>query len=365
MCLNNNLYSRFSQLNNSFYYIKIDSKNLFSDSYKIKCREFINKHFKSGKKAEALNFPWSKQYLNDGKHIHTVSLYLMGLSLFENTVINDCLNKKLAELIPNISLWYDFKYTWFLTCLYHDAASCVEKSSICSSDLGFYKGKFNLQYTPYNHKPLKNRVSLTRFSEELIKNYFAYRVKCGSVEHGIIAGYYLFDSLYKNFIEVTKTHDFSLSSVYNNGLSWRLEHLDHFAYISDAIICHNIWLSSNIKTNQIYRENGLSPLIVNNKRTNRLSFKEYPLQFILCLLDTLEPTKRLNDMNAADVLNSISIDKCISDSKCQLKISWCDSLNTKAAFNEWKKGLSSLAEWLCIQKDFENNNSIDFSFNFK
>lgn len=92
----------------------------------------------------------------------------------------------------------------------------------------------------------KKDVRLTRYDEETIKSYFKYlKGERGRLhtEHGIIAGYKLFDSLYRNFCRVTEGKQF-VAGVYTEketGLHWRKSHLDHFAYISDAIICHNLW----------------------------------------------------------------------------------------------------------------------------
>ena len=48
--------------------------------------------------------------------------------------------------------WYDYKYTWFLTCLYHDIASNIERGKLPANPpeqqkhLTYYLGDNNIQY---------------------------------------------------------------------------------------------------------------------------------------------------------------------------------------------------------------------------
>lgn len=72
---------------------------------------------------------------------------------------------------------------------------------------------------------------------------------------------------------------------------WHIEQLSHAAYAADAIICHNIWMGGEMDT-ELYQAYGLSPLLYLKHGENKLSIQKYPLQFMLCLLDTIEPAKR-------------------------------------------------------------------------
>lgn len=243
--MDNSLLDAYYKLHKSYYNIDICARDLFNvnpGKEKANCRSFIRDHYEKGSKKEALCIPWSDEYNEHGKHTHTVSLYLLGL-LFEND-LGVRIESNLKNLIPIVEDWYEYKYTWFLTCLYHDVVSCIEHSALpkypneAQRQLAYYIGDLNIQYTPYSHLPLNPAVSLSRFSESLIHNYFRYRADSMVLDHGIVGGYYLFDRLTKNFIAKTSNHDWNEQKYYQdaNGLMWRLEHLDHFAYISDAII---------------------------------------------------------------------------------------------------------------------------------
>lgn len=341
----------YSTVHNTYYGNTVDVNDLFSGTGKKTCYRFIKDYFKHGEKEKVFSFDFYDEYKKEGKHVHTVSLFFMGMYL--GGIFDSLIQNKLSELI-NISAWYDYEYTWFLTCFYHDAASCIEKTrmplntSNSQKQLDFYLGNFNINYTPYNYVPQKYGVCLTRFSEQLIKNYFFYRADSGNCEHGIIGGYLLFDRFVKNFYKHTKNHNFDWEHCFCDGrLNWREEHLDHAAYISDAIICHNIWLNKN---KDLYESYGLSPLIEEEK--NKLSFAEHPLQFILCLLDTIEPTKRFEELPSKVVLESIGIEIIAPTS---IKIYWKSELQEEKNFLRWKDGIVNLKDWMKVETKEEGS----------
>lgn len=379
-----NLWSKYSRLENSYYNISIQSSNCIKNKFNNdSCREFIQEHFNMGAKSKALYLPFQEKFEKNGKHQHTVALYFLGLhlqKLFDEKLWLD-LNGRMPKWESNnfkykFEYWYDFRYTWFLTCLYHDTASCIEQSNKGyflperKKTLDYHLGKYNIQYTPYSHVPLRRAVMLVRFSEPLIKNYFDYRTDNGCLDHGIIGGYYLFDRLYKSFYEHTSYVDWEkVKEKEQNNLSYRLEHLDHFAYIADAIICHNLWYAYKAKNIETYREYGLDPLILGEGsqgvQTKKLNINDYPLQFTLCLLDSIEPVKRFtedNNISAYDVLCTISIEEI--ENKKGIKIEWDSWLEQQNKFDKWMRGIKELAKWMDVtvtQSEGENSVTIDFN----
>lgn len=330
---------------------------------------------------KALSFPFQKEFESTGKHQHTVALYFLGLHLQELAARK--LKEDLKERLPRSGFddWYDFRYTWFLTCLYHDTASCIEQSNKGyflperKKTLDYYLGKYNIQHTPYNHVPLRRGVVLVRFSEQLIKNYFYYRMDNGCLDHGIIGGYYLFDRLYKSFCKYTSDVDWEkVKEKEQNNLSYRLEYLDHYAYIADAIICHNLWCAYKSEDIEKYREYGLDPLILseesqivdfNGARNKKLNINDYPLQFMLCLLDSIEPVKRFtgndNNVRACDILNEISIEKVENNG---IRVEWSSDLNTISSSNlkDWLKNIKELDKWMDVTVQSEGENCVKISF---
>ncbi|MDR0380571.1 MAG: hypothetical protein LBH86_01055, partial [Oscillospiraceae bacterium] len=74
-------FKEFGERCESYYEISIKPDELFGDNNDDShCREFIQEHFEKGLKKKALDFPFADEYITKGKHMHTVSLYLLGLT---------------------------------------------------------------------------------------------------------------------------------------------------------------------------------------------------------------------------------------------------------------------------------------------
>lgn len=136
------------------------------------------------------------------------------------------------------------------------------------------------------------------------------------------------------------------------------------AYIVDAIICHNIWLGGPSEE-ETYKSYGLTPLLWEMHPENKLSIREYPLQFMLCLLDTIEPTKRFTGMRAYDILNKISIKEECEDSK-GFDIVWDEELEldnrTIDDLSQWCNNIMNMPEWMEVTCEVKNH-SIEIRWN--
>ncbi len=325
----------------------------------------MHRHYIKSQKMELLNIDFFCKYKEFGKHVHSASLYLFGkalMPLFEKRV-----EDKLKEFVPNYEKWYineiDFLYIWYLPSIYHDFASCIEKETIRANDseqrrtLKFHLENQNIRYSPYTLFPHKLNEIPFRFSPELIANYFYYRACNAQCEHGIIAGYMFFDRFVKNFLtNVENRLDDSGNTIYN-GLNWNIGHLTYAAYVADAIICHNIWLGGKAEENT-YKQYGLTPLLYTVHPESKLSIENYPLQFMLCLLDTIEPTKRfMNPLSPHEVLESIGMEY----GDRQLSISWNDKIAHQREFSKWHNGIVNMSDWMCVEvKTRENSVTIIF-----
>lgn len=315
------------------------------------CQAFIANKFLCGGKEDAFDISFFKEYLKKGKHEHTVSLYFLGCCFQE--IVDNRLKEYLNLYIPNAEQWYDFRYTWYLTCLYHDTASSVEKenwSPGCPSDLDFYLGNENVEYNVFEHGWGDFQEKPYTYGEKLVKNYFKYRVEyCHSIDHGIIAGFVLYDRLIKNYNNAWKNYSSknggTASSKENfdyNNLKWRKEHLSHFAIVADAIIAHNIWLSGTDDDKiELYKQFGLDPLISHPDNSGKLTLESNPLVFFLDLLDTIEPVKFFAEWSSEEVLDTIDITKHDN----QLVIHVPQSLS---GYDAWCTKVKSVKDWLDV-----------------
>jgi hypothetical protein len=86
--------------------------------------DYIINYYQYGGKERIFDVGFNDKFYNEGKHEHTVVLYYLGC------LFCDLIDNKLGAHIQNFvqtNDWYDFRYTWFLTCLYHDTAAVIEK----------------------------------------------------------------------------------------------------------------------------------------------------------------------------------------------------------------------------------------------
>lgn len=305
-----------------------------------------------GKKSGAFDMAFFQTYLSEGKHEHTVILYFLGCLFSE--IIDKQLKQHLLYHIPSIIEWYDFRYTWFLTCLYHDTATVIEENEYregCSTDINFYLGKYDVKYKIFEHAWKKSQRKPYTYSEKLIKNYFKYRVEyCHKIDHGIIAGYILYDRLVKNYkktwMEFSKANSGEkYEHFYYQDLNWRIDHIDHLAIIADAIISHNIWYSENTdESREIYRQYGLDSLFYNpSARITQMN----PLVFFLGLLDTVEPFKRFK---TRDCLDHVVI-QFNNDYKKSIEFKTIDDFEA----TKWFESVNNMGIWLAV--DIENISS--------
>lgn len=327
----------------SYYYDRV--MNIKPITNPDRSWEFIGKYFKYGEKEAILDKKEISDVKKKGKHEHTVSLYFLGISLMRK--VEEDMKLKLEDLGIH-AREYDFKYpyTWFLTCLFHDYSWNIEceapkKSYSNKSDL--YGKFFDTKYDIYNHL-LANEVEYQpNYSMELMNKYFWFKYhKFHQLDHGIIAGHLLFDRLIKNYnnqwedYKVFGNGEFRSSDYFEHkGKTWRREHWDHFAYIADSIISHNIWMNDGSK---VYEEYDLLELSMSS--ANKIKYVDNPLLFILGVLDTVEPVKFFNNFSAEYIWNNIDYE--VRDEGIWMKV------NSSSVFNysEWFKKIKSLEEWI-------------------
>lgn len=352
------LWQSYSKIQKSYYDINVHCNKLFkgnNDEVEKNCLSFIEQHYREGKKNRV-----SDHFMMDGKikdnllsskkPAHTVSLYLLGLcmkSSFENEVLS-----ALKQIIVEVKTWYEFEYTWFLTSLYHDMASCEESLlPEHETSLKLENDFKTCEYTIFDHVLVSGNKFIPRYPEVLINRYYEYQKEKGELDHGIVAGYILFDALVKNFNEKTKNHSFQSGCVIIENLEWRKEHLDHFAYIADAIICHNIWTTYEYEKKSLeYEKSDLIDLIIKSKK-DRLTFKQSPLQFLLYLLDTIEPVKKFENLDASAVLKKIWVSAGMDESRhhCRIVIGWDRTLEDEDKFLNWKDSIVKMGKWLDLK----------------
>lgn len=342
-----------------------------------RCKCFICNYFKQGGKEAVIEVKNTMGFKGASKSTHTVALYFLGYHLRD--MIVDSLREKSKEFIDSQDpSWFDFRYTWFLTALFHDYAYANESNNeslnatLQREDLkleGFLKNVYDLEYDVYEFDFQMKTQSGNNplYSKETIRRYFLYRkMNMGRWDHGIVGGFLLFDGLVKNYNNAWKKYRESTKCggrreagtyecfIWRN-LVWKIEHINHFAWVAKSIIDHNIWRPQD-GDEEMYLGYGLSDLVGNNNK--RISMETHPLTFFLCLLDSIEPTKQIAkiykelsggcghsmESRHSDVLRNISIDYN-GDSKEICVKSGLEDIITGKYFN----GMKGLPSWLDVR----------------
>ena len=381
-----NLYESFLKLNKKdvlYYNQNYSLKDFVKKPTNKEAEKFIKNFFDYGSKIRVFDLGFSKKLHKTGKHIHTVSLYLLGFQLKE------IFEKKIKEhivAITNKNFEFEFEYTWFLTCLYHDTASVIEKNSNIAECfygseneyLDYYLRKVDpdFSFDLYRHNWSVPDQAHYTYTKELVENYFYYRHEHhNSNDHGIIGGFIYFDKLLKNYnSNWEKVKDegrqYELFYTFKDGrcLRWQIEHLDHFAYIANSIIAHNIFhvtLNSNFNTIKMYDQYNLNE-INSTIMDCRLKFENDPLTFFLGIMDTIEPIKSFTyNVSRPNFYTYLKILKkytaYVENNKIVIMVDKSLFGETNTCKRCWENKILSLQEWLSVIVNIDDN-KVEISF---
>lgn len=249
--------------------------------------DFIIKYFRCGGKEKVFEddpYIIKNEFVLKERSPHIVSTFLLGILIAKNLKIDINTNNN-----DNIN----FKYLWFLACLYHDIGYVYENDNNCMNLRMVQKKGLNALKDICNIKCLRNNELFKTYKKENIDLYLSNRAICssgniGKIDHGIVGGLLLYDRLKKNFYEARKKANkndpnFSKDKFEYNELNYSKTHFEYYAEAADAIIAHNIWIHT---LNEYLTKNNKVPL-----EGNKID-KNNKIAFILALADTLEPIKK-------------------------------------------------------------------------
>ncbi|GAP43956.1 hypothetical protein TBC1_112115 [Lentimicrobium saccharophilum] len=297
---------------------------------------FVNNYFNTGNKFAVIDPTLNYDRF---KNIHTLSTFFLGLFLKEIVLETQTHKPK-------------FEYFWYLCCLYHDYGYYIEndKNRFPPDEYSLSRLKSNLKIT---------NNGLHDFQEDphsscVVKNYFNYcRKKRHFLNHGIIGGLLLYDRLIKNLnkaIRAAKSNaksdnlPFDKTDFSYKGLHWSSDHIDWYKHIASIIIAHNIWFCTEEEDLELYTRSGLIDLIIINHHEKRLKKKEHGLLFLLCLADTIEPSKHFSQLQPLCVFDKMRIDY---DHIKQIII--LEIIDNCLDYDGWFKKIESLEKWMAVE----------------
>ena len=323
---------------------------------------FIYKILKVSGKEESVKF--KQKYvdlLSDEKAKHTISIFFLGIYLYnESDILKEYIDKQIKELDKKIndngeSIIIEFKYYWFLICFYHDIGSKYEEkychllhnsdsSSIslsCISDFSLKIPEFkeNAIPTVYN---------------KIWKKYYKYRLDEGRNDHGIFGGLLFYNDRFLQYENLKKEAE--KEPFKHDGVWWSKKIVEEVhAYVAWIIIAHNIWYLSEDDDRyedkkKKYADFGLKDLILKKGKKSKITLQEYPLLFLLCIVDTIDPVKHCKKNN--NILAEIYINYSGGD----INIETSTDINIDYKDEKYENKIQQLSEWL----DIKYNKSEDY-----
>lgn len=319
----------------SYYENSIDISNKWTDNKAA--FEFIKKYFEYAGKSRVFideNIDKNRIQIED-RAGHTISTFLLGLKIADSFGL---------EIFIREDNNMNFKYYWFLACLYHDVGYVFEnKKDFEKLNIVQKDGIEGLQEV-CGIKYIHERVFIT-YSKERIELYLKKRSETeneqGKLDHGIVGGLLLYDKLRRQFETAWKkrtNHNDTRESFYfkdecnDRDLHLSNKHYDAYAKAANAIIAHNIWKSTLLRYMETYQESRKNTA----KKIKRINIDDN-LCFILSLADTLEPLKR----KFSD-LDFISIGTIDYNQGIELQINI-------DAYNELYQNVKSLEDWMEVE----------------
>jgi hypothetical protein len=317
-------------------------KNPFCEEYTVEgFKTFINDYFSKAEKSDCVELsPIALE--SEIKEDHVCSAFFLGVLIFKNTSINKTpLYKSINIKEQNDSIsgngTEDFRFLWFLTCLYHDHTFSKESDASFISKLDDFNSLNNI-LTIFHQFVTEDVSHIEKRLLDSIVNYFNYNLICrNKADHGIIAGCYLYDRLIKLR---RKQEQKGTGERY-----WGQDLEKVYATISATIAAHNIWLPVPEKES-IYKHFGLEKLI----NFQPVKIKNSPLLFILGLTDTLDPVKTFKaNHSVKEILENLEC-KFYKNS-IHIKNAACSTLD----FSILQRKVDNLLGWLDVSITKKHN----------
>lgn len=400
---------RHEFLNNSEFwnYYKSVVVDPFEDE--VGAQEFIRGYFYSGCKENAvqewISFDEIDLHFRD---THVIYVFFIGIML--QYIIDPQLK---IESSYNDDEGYKFSYLWFLTCLAHDLGYVYECKNMSDERENlermynrFWEGRHVWSYRgriPVYRKyypeirgvspsiPLKNhrcfnvanmrepinrnhmsygrickgnllysngtQISRCWYSVSIKERYFRYRLlHRGKLDHGIVGADKFFSDMVENYrknFERSLTYGTFEYFVNCNDRCFCCEQFKIFAHVADCIAAHNIFKGEESEESiRLYEEYELQELLPAN--FVKISYSKNPLLFILCVADTLEPTKKFRNIDPSELMQNIEIDYDVEHNCIDLNIS--EWLSEQDGCEAYIKAVKELQKWCEVTVQVEEDN---------
>ncbi len=274
------------------------------------------------------------QQLKDIRCHHILCTFLLGIYAYNHCCTIRSNVKKVIQQYNKQSFHKDFFFLWFLICLFHDLGYTEEEKK---------RNRISL------NKHLGDITNVPELYKNVYENYFVYRkLEHNKIDHGIFAGLTMYKDLCKN--REQKAREIKRADLWNPSL------IPLYNLASWIVLAHNIWFvkDTDIDNCKIYQKYRLEQLILKTNTNNGqneianypIKLSQHPLLFLFCLVDLIEPMKRIGCMDCCD-----KIDFRITKNKLIIKSNIDCNLG-----QEYIKNITSANDWLTITE--RNNNTV-------
>lgn len=292
--------------------------------------------------------------LNEKRLQHIVRMWLLGILLYnDSAIIKDNIDRELDKYQKALRAHRDsrFPFVWFLIALYHDLGYPVENRK---------DGKYEtyeklIEETGH----LGRRDGVPELYESMIKPYFEYRMSGIYKEekkndHGIVAGHFMYHDLCEIRNEKKKSC--------NDSKLWVKDLEEIYNLAAWVVTCHNIYYANSNRMCDMCRYVRAHLYgLMKEPQEYKINLYEYPLFFLLCLVDNIEFVKCLKDKSeqqADDILKQIEYE--INDEEGYI------SLTVKDIENKLRedviKQILGIGEWLTKVEHEEGSNEYKIYF---
>lgn len=273
---------------------------------------------------------------------HIIFTFLLGLFIYKQSEpIKSAIDKTTERLLTNAGHPNDFPFLWFLICLFHDLGYSEENKQ--------QNSRIRVDWVNNQKKPAAFD-GVPELYSKIYRQYFLYRkIEHGKTDHGIYAGLKMF----KILCNIRKKH------TDNSKGGWKKELEDLYNLASWVVLAHNVWFAKDVELEKCskYEKYNLKKLILPTtkkgdvrKNAYPIRLSNYPVLFLFCLVDLIEPMKRIEKIGCCD-----EIDFEISDNKVKIS-SDLDCACVKNYLNE----ISKAEDWFTTT-DFSNKKCVELS----
>lgn len=282
----------YNEVRDYYFNEKNDSAELFIGNA---AQKYINKQFSNERKSTELRKCLDK--ITEFRAQHTVSAFLLGLTLKRRLQLDTRDWKRLPE--ERKSGKGSFRLFWSWTCLFHDIGYSYEEPYTEDKRRAYSKLKTVDNFISY--EGIKYNLLDYSKNKDLISHYYEYRVSQNKLDHGIVGALLLFNAL------MVLAENSKYSKVYSE----IKEYTDFYTRICDAIAKHNMWRATE-ETIDDYEKYGLYRLIPSSTMQHKIYYSDNTLEFLLALVDTIDPLKVFyrdnrskTPINISQILNEV------------------------------------------------------------